>query len=36
MTVLDFFMPGIWTNTFTVTPTSGPVETAVFTFCIDG
>jgi YtkA-like len=36
VTVLDFFMAGIWTNTFTVTPTSGPVETAVFTFCIDG
>ena len=33
---IDLFMPGIWTNTFTITPTSGPVTTAVFTFCIDG
>jgi YtkA-like len=36
ITVIDLFMPGIWTNTFTITPTSGPAETVVFTFCVDG
>ena len=36
ITLLDFFMPGIWTNTFTITPASGPASSAVFTFCIDG
>jgi hypothetical protein len=36
ITVLDLFMPGIWTNTFTITTASEPVATAVFTFCIDG
>jgi hypothetical protein len=33
---LDLFMPGIWTVTLTITPTSGPVDTVVFSFCIDG
>jgi hypothetical protein len=33
---IDFFMPGIWTNTFTITPTSGPAETVVFAFCVQG
>jgi YtkA-like len=33
---LDLFMPGIWTSTFTVMQTSGPLETVVFTFCVDG
>jgi hypothetical protein len=36
VTLIDLFMPGIWTNTFTITPASGPVTTTVFTFCIDG
>jgi YtkA-like len=36
VTLLDFFMPGIWQNTLTITTPSGPVETVVFTFCIDG
>jgi hypothetical protein len=34
--LIDLFMPGIWENTFTITPASGPVETVVFTFCVDG
>ena len=33
---IDFFMPGIWTNTFTITPASGPEESVVFTFCVSG
>jgi hypothetical protein len=33
---IDLFMPGIWTNTFTITPASGPDESVVFTFCING
>jgi hypothetical protein len=33
---IDLFMPGIWANTFTITPASGPAETLVFTFCVDG
>jgi YtkA-like len=36
ITLLDLFMPGIWTNTFTITTASEPVQTVVFTFCIDG
>jgi hypothetical protein len=36
ITDIDFFMPGIWQNTFTVTPASGAPQTVVFTFCIDG
>jgi len=36
ITQLDLFMPGIWTNTFTITTASEPVATLVFTFCIDG
>jgi hypothetical protein len=36
ITLIDLFMPGIWTNTFTLTTPSEPVTTAVFTFCIDG
>lgn len=34
--LLDFFMPGIWQETFTITPTTGPADTVVFTFCVDG
>jgi hypothetical protein len=33
---IDFFMPGIWQVTFTITPTSGPADSLVFTFCVDG
>jgi hypothetical protein len=33
---LDFFMAGIWQVTFTITPTSGPADSVVFTFCVDG
>ena len=33
---IDLFMAGIWANTFTVTPSSGTPESAVFTFCVDG
>jgi YtkA-like len=36
VTLLDLFMPGIWQVTFDVTPASGPPETVVFSFCIDG
>ncbi len=36
VTLIDLFMPGIWQNTFTITPATGPVQTVVFTFCIDG
>lgn len=36
VTLLNLFMPGIWTNTFTITTASAPVATVVFTFCIDG
>ncbi len=36
VTLLDLFMPGIWTNTFTITRASDPAQTVVFTFCIDG
>jgi hypothetical protein len=36
ITLLDLFMPGIWTNTFTISTPSTPATTAVFTFCIDG
>ncbi len=36
ITLVDLFMPGIWTNTFTIKPASGAAETMVFTFCIDG
>jgi YtkA-like len=36
ITLLDLFMPGIWTNTFTITTASEPAATVVFTFCIDG
>jgi hypothetical protein len=36
VTLIDLFMPGIWQNTFTITPATGPVETVVFTFCVDG
>jgi hypothetical protein len=36
VSLIDLFMPGIWTNTFTITTASEPVTTAVFTFCIDG
>jgi hypothetical protein len=36
ITLIDLFMPGIWTNTFTIKTASEPVTTAVFTFCIDG
>jgi len=34
--MIDLFMPGIWTVTFSITPPSGPVESVVFSFCIDG
>jgi hypothetical protein len=34
--LLDFFMPGVWQNTFTITPPSGAPDTVVFTFCVDG
>jgi hypothetical protein len=33
---IDLFMPGIWQNTFTVTPASGAAESVIFTFCVDG
>jgi hypothetical protein len=33
---IDFFMPGIWQVTFTITPTLGPADSLVFTFCVDG
>jgi hypothetical protein len=36
ISLIDLFMPGIWTNTLTITMASEPVTTAVFTFCIDG
>ena len=36
VTLLDLFMAGIWTVTFTITPPSGPVESLVFSFCVDG
>lgn len=36
VTEVDFFMPGIWQVTFTVTPPGGTKDAAVFTFCIDG
>ena len=36
VTQLDLFMAGIWTVTFTITPSTGPVESLVFSFCIDG
>jgi hypothetical protein len=36
VTLVDLFMPGIWSNTFTITVPSEPVTTAAFTFCVDG
>jgi hypothetical protein len=36
VTLIDLFMPGVWQNTFTITPPSGTPETVVFNFCIDG
>lgn len=36
ITLIDLFMPGIWQNTFTITPASGSPATVVFTFCVDG
>ena len=36
VTLIDLFMPGIWQNTFTVTPASATAENVVFTFCVDG
>jgi hypothetical protein len=36
VSLLDFFMPGIWDVTFTITLASGPTETLKFTFCVDG
>jgi hypothetical protein len=36
VTLLEFFMPGIWEITFTVTPAGGTADTVVFTFCVDG
>jgi hypothetical protein len=36
VTLIDLFMPGIWSNTFTIKTASAPLATAVFTFCING
>ena len=36
LSLIDLFMPGIWQNTFTITPASGPAGSVVFTFCVDG
>ncbi len=36
VTLIDLFMPGVWQNTFTITPPSGAPETVIFNFCIDG
>jgi hypothetical protein len=36
VTLIDLFMPGIWSNTFTIKTASEPLATAVFTFCING
>jgi hypothetical protein len=36
VTNVSLFMAGIWQFTFTVTPASGPADTVVFTFCVDG
>ena len=33
---IELFMPGIWENTFTITPAGGIATTVVFTFCVDG
>ncbi|APR86466.1 Hypothetical protein A7982_11815 [Minicystis rosea] len=33
---IELFMPGIWQNTFTITPSGGVGEPVVFTFCVDG
>lgn len=36
--LLQFFMPGVWQNTFTIAPPpgSGAPDTVVFTFCVEG
>jgi hypothetical protein len=35
--LLDFFMPGVWQSTLTITPAGGGAPTTVvFTFCVDG
>ena len=37
--LLELFMPGVWQNTFTITPPAaagGAPDTVVFTFCVDG
>lgn len=35
--LLEFFMPGVWQSTFTITPPGGgAADTVVFTFCVDG
>jgi hypothetical protein len=36
VSLLDLFMPGIWQVTFDIAPASGPTDTVVFTFCVDG
>lgn len=36
VTLLDFFMAGIWQVTLEATPSSGPMDSIVFTFCVDG
>jgi hypothetical protein len=36
VSLLELFMPGIWQVTFTITPASGPADTVLFTFCVDG
>jgi hypothetical protein len=36
VTDLDLFMPGIWQVTLTITPASGPADSVVFSFCVDG
>jgi hypothetical protein len=36
VTDIELFMPGVWQNTFTVTPSGGAAEAVVFTFCVDG
>jgi hypothetical protein len=36
VSLLELFMPGIWQVTFTLMPASGPADTVLFTFCVDG
>lgn len=36
ISLLNLFMPGIWQITVTITSSTGSIDSAVFTFCVEG